>query len=460
MDREFEEQAERYVTHHFLEISRARREVRQAVENDVVKRNVARSGIHVAQLLQKSGEVLERYCDALLTDLIGLVERHVGLDSRSAEWLRQRYATCVEGFGRGLGQELEDLTRRIGLLGLQKSTKEEVERLTGRLTSRGRLRIDTALGEAELKRRRTDAEADVSAKTDVFISHASEDKDAVARPLAEELKRRGFSVWYDEYVLKLGDSLPAEIDRGLANCRFGVVILSPRFFAKNWPRRELDGLAAREVRGGRKVILPVWHEVDADEVEKHSPMLAAKLAVSTSQGLGTVVEQIAAVLQPNRPSPPEPVRREPDVTPSTEGGSSSADEPVRIVGIVEEEVGRPRNDGTRGSALYPVCLRLSRTPSPVWAELFVETWNHPPQYTTRHRPGIASVVGDRIILASTTIEEIEEVHKETLRHVLARVNEEADRLEASERKRAAAEAEAQRDHDERVRAAAKRVRFD
>jgi hypothetical protein len=85
---------------------------------------------------------------------------------------------------------------------------------------------------------------------------------------------------------------------------------------------------------------------------------------------------------------------------------------------------------------------------------------HPPQHATRNRPGIASVAGDRIILARTTIEEIEEVHKETLRHVLARVNDEAGRLEASERKRAAAEAQAQRDHDERVRAAAKRVRFD
>ena len=152
MDPEFEKQAERYVTQHFLEISRARREVRQAVENDVVRRNVARSGIHVGQLLHKSGEVLEKHCDALLTDLIGLVERHVGLEPRSAEWLRQRYAGCVEGLGRGLRQELEELTRRIGLPALQKSATDEVERLTGRLTSRGRLRIDTALGEATLSR--------------------------------------------------------------------------------------------------------------------------------------------------------------------------------------------------------------------------------------------------------------------------------------------------------------------
>ncbi len=460
MDREFEEQAERYVTQHFLEISRARREVRQAVENDVVRRGLTRSGIHVGQLLQKSGEVLEKHCDALLTDLIRLVERHVGIDPHSAEWLRQRYSGCVEGLGRGLGQELEELTKRIGLPAVQKAAADDVGRLTARLASRGRLRIDTALGEAELNRRRRDPGGDVSAKLDVFISHASEDKNAVARPLAEELKRRGFSVWYDEYVLKLGDSLPGEIDRGLANARFGVVILSSHFFAKNWPRRELDGLAAREVRGGRKVILPVWHEVDAGEVEKHSPTLAAKLAVSTSLGLGTVVEKIVEVLESGRSSPAEPAKPEPYVAKTAEHPVPNAEEPVRIVGIVEEAVGRPRNDGTRGSGLYPVSLRLSRTPSRVWAELFVETWNHPPQFTTRHRPGIASVVGDSIVLAKTTVEELEEVHKETLRHVLARVNEEAARIEASERERAAAESKAQREHDERVRTAAKRLRFD
>lgn len=282
----------------------------------------------------------------------------------------------------------------------------------------------------------------------------------MARPLADELRRRGFTVWYDEYVLKLGDSLPAAIDRGLASCRFGVVVLSPRFFAKNWPKRELDGLAAREVRGGRKVILPVWHELGAADVEKYSPTLAAKLAVSTAQGLARVVEEIVKVLEESRSNGPNPPARPTQAKQLAEPAASGVDEPIRILGVVEEGVGRPRNDGTRGSALYPVTLRLSRAPSSTWAELFVETWNHPPQYTTRHRPGIASVVGDTVVLARTTMEELEEVHQETLRHVLARVNEEASRIEAAEQERAAREAEAHREHDEKVREAAKRLRFD
>ena len=74
----------------------------------------------------------------------------------------------------------------------------------------------------------------------IFISHASEDKRTFVRPLAHALKGRGLQIWYDEFSLKLGDSLRRSIDRGLAECSAGVVVLSPSFFAKEWPQRELD----------------------------------------------------------------------------------------------------------------------------------------------------------------------------------------------------------------------------
>src|SRR5215469_13976001 len=125
---------------------------------------------------------------------------------------------------------------------------------------------------------------------DLFISHASEDKDEVARPLADKLRRSGVKVWYDEFSLELGDSLRRNIDRGLGDSRFGIVILSPHFFEKEWPQRELDGLTAREVSSG-KIILPIWHQVSRADVERFSPVLADKLAVSTSHGLDVVVGQ-------------------------------------------------------------------------------------------------------------------------------------------------------------------------
>lgn len=70
---------------------------------------------------------------------------------------------------------------------------------------------------------------------DVFISHASEDKDAIAADLVIQLNGLRVSTWYDEEQLKVGDSLRQKIDEGLTRARFGIVILSPAFFAKKWP---------------------------------------------------------------------------------------------------------------------------------------------------------------------------------------------------------------------------------
>jgi len=144
---------------------------------------------------------------------------------------------------------------------------------------------------------RKGSEQQVSGKTvseptwDLFICHASEDKEDIARPLAEALAAQGLKVWYDEFTLTLGDSLSRSIDHGLANSRFGVVILSPAFFNKEWPKRELDGLTAKEISSG-KTILPIWHNVDREYVLGYSPVLADKLAVSTSEGLDRVVTEI------------------------------------------------------------------------------------------------------------------------------------------------------------------------
>ena len=75
---------------------------------------------------------------------------------------------------------------------------------------------------------------------DFFISHASEDKEGFVRQLEEVLQSKGASVWYDEFTLKVGDSLRREIDRGLVNSRFGVVVLSEAFFKKEWPQKESE----------------------------------------------------------------------------------------------------------------------------------------------------------------------------------------------------------------------------
>ena len=116
---------------------------------------------------------------------------------------------------------------------------------------------------------------------DVFISHATDDKDAIVRPLAHALREEGLDVWYDEFELRVGSSLRRNIDTGLANSRFGAVVLSEAFFNKGWTNYELDGLVTRDVAsGGGQIILPIWHRVTKDEVLRYSPSLADKVAPS------------------------------------------------------------------------------------------------------------------------------------------------------------------------------------
>lgn len=150
---------------------------------------------------------------------------------------------------------------------------------------------------------------------DVFICHAWEDKETVARPLAIALQRVGLKVWYDEFTLKIGDSLRRSIDYGLSKSKYGVVILSPSFFSKEWPQRELDGLVAREISSG-KVILPVWHNVTRYDIEHFSPVLADRLGVSTASGLDTVLKEILRVVLPEADLPSKP-RKEKKISSKT-----------------------------------------------------------------------------------------------------------------------------------------------
>lgn len=132
---------------------------------------------------------------------------------------------------------------------------------------------------------------------DVFVSHASEDKDSFVRPLVSALTSAGLKVWFDEMELRVGDSLRRSIDRGLARSSYGAVVISPSFLAKHWPQKELDGLIARE-EDGRKVVLPVWHDISAAEIRRSSPTLADRLAVSSSRGIDEVARELLRVIRP------------------------------------------------------------------------------------------------------------------------------------------------------------------
>ncbi|WP_109698168.1 toll/interleukin-1 receptor domain-containing protein [Chitinophaga deserti] len=136
-------------------------------------------------------------------------------------------------------------------------------------------------------------------KYDVFICHASEDKDDFVRPLAEKLSQQNIIVWYDEFSLSIGDSLSQKIDEGLANSHFGIVVLSPSFFRKPWAKRELSGLTAREMIENKNLILPIWHRVEVSDVLMFSPSLADKRAANSANGINSVIREITNKVKPN-----------------------------------------------------------------------------------------------------------------------------------------------------------------
>jgi hypothetical protein len=133
---------------------------------------------------------------------------------------------------------------------------------------------------------------------DLFISHASEDKESFVAPLAHILREFGVNVWYDEFSLRVGDSLARSIDKGLVDSKFGVVVLSKAFCSKPWPQYELDGLTNKEI-GRDKVILPIWHDITRDEVLQFSPTLAGKLALHSNLDMQAIALSLIEVVRPD-----------------------------------------------------------------------------------------------------------------------------------------------------------------
>jgi len=181
---------------------------------------------------------------------------------------------------------------------------------------------------------------------DAFISHASEDKEEVVLPLYEILSKKGMKVWVDKHEIFLGDSLRRKLDEGLAKSRFGIVVLSERFFQKEWTKKELDALVSRE-DGKEKVIFPIWHKIDKPSITKYSPLLSDKIATPTESGLETVAEDILRAFKKELDkkgilfsnlelnSLKETIR----YTRSREGNFYSTDPLVQIVGKLNSEEG-------------------------------------------------------------------------------------------------------------------------
>lgn len=295
-----------------------------------------------------------------------------------------------------------------------------------------------------------------------FISYNHADK-ALAQGIHDGLVAQGYRVWIDEGELRVGDSLISAISEAIDRVDFLIALVSEHSVASNWCQKEVSLAMTGEIGKQGITVLPC--RVGGVEMP---PALADKLylPVNTEDSADAVARLHRAMSQHLAPAKPLPPRRRAPQNPS--GSTNPArsavpytpDTEVRMTGIDTNSMTSPRNDGTPGSALYRVPITLSASPDHLWAQLFVRHWDRPSRFTTMHRPGIASVAGNRISLNGTTIEEVERYHLDTLKLAVNAANAERRALaerEQAERDRAA---EARRAQEQAAREAAARLNFD
>jgi hypothetical protein len=269
--------------------TRRRREREQFV-NMAAAKGTLNSGNTEARLREFAVEAFNEACTGVVADLLSLAG-DLGDSLEVLKWGRSRALEFIEQHGESLARSFESKqgpgpgTFNTGRHSEQGPKAAFAQKRDAEITfDRAMLRVQPpqaqAGGTTQVEQR------------NFFISHAGEDRPDCVQPLVDELERRGKTVWYSEDQLALGDSLLRKIDDGLLRSRYGVVVLSPHFFRKPWPRMELEGLAARAVAEGRKVILPVWHGLDHDGVVAHSPTLGALLGISTAHGIPRVADEI------------------------------------------------------------------------------------------------------------------------------------------------------------------------
>ena len=148
----------------------------------------------------------------------------------------------------------------------------------------------------------------IGEKPVAFISHDTRDKADIARPLAISLQKKLCPVWFDEFSLKVGESLREKIEEGIRQCTRCILILSPNFLSnQGWTKKEFTGIFTREILEKRSVVLPVWCGVTAKDVFEYSPSLADVKGIDWSLGLDAVSHTLYSVLLDATVIPQNPV---------------------------------------------------------------------------------------------------------------------------------------------------------
>jgi hypothetical protein len=309
-----------------------------------------------------------------------------------------------------------------------------------------------------------------------FISYSwdSEQHREWVLALATRLRGDGVETVLDQWHVVPGDQLPAFMEKAVRESDHVLIVCTPRY--KERSERRVGGVGYEgdiitgEVltTGNQRKFIPILRAGEWTEAAPN--WLAGKYHIDLrgEPYSESHYKDLLTTLLGTRPQPP-PVRLSSEHPTRSSGPATAATtqtspekkefEPISISGVIVDEIGTPRDDGTPGSALYPVPFRFSRRPPEEWAKLFVQAWDQPSRFTSMHRPGIARVNGDKVVLTRTTVEEVEKYHRETLILAADEANKGYTQLQArrkaqEEREQARVEA-----HKKLVEDAAKRLKF-
>jgi hypothetical protein len=308
-----------------------------------------------------------------------------------------------------------------------------------------------------------------------FISY-SWDSDAHrgwVRDLAARLRADGVDVSIDRWAAVPGDQLPRFMEEAIRDNSFVIIICTPRYKQRSDSREggvgyEGDIMTAEILqKGNRRKFIPVLRHGDRRDALPTWLQGSYVIDLAGNRYSEREYEDLVRTLLDIRETAPPIGKPMSTIASASEtqnkaqqGNNSGAIDDIRITRVIIEEITSPRKDGTAGSALYSIPFALSRRPPTEWAALFKSNWDHPPQWTTMHRPGIARVQGATIVFDGTTIDEVEHSHRDTLQLAVAETNRQYREWKQKEDAREVRERAEREEHLRHVQDVTKRIKFD
>lgn len=297
--------------------------------------------------------------------------------------------------------------------------------------------------------------------------------------LASKLEEDGIEVELDQWSLEPGDEMSLFMEKAILDSNYILIICTNNYREKANSRIGGSGYEARLmsaeiVKGSnKKKFIPIlrcnsWDEGMPDFVKGNLGVdlnfdFEDKRFIENYNDLLTTIYGAKRKRIVKKEIPINKIAKHLNVKPEElefNRQDNYSIKQIKIEGIITDKVTIPKLDGTRGSALYSIPFRLSDSPDNVWRELFIKNWNSPPVFTTMHRPGISNIMGDEIILNGTTIEEVQKYHRDTLKLVVRKTNEEYKSIKEREYKIKKIEEEKINKHYENINDIASKINFD